>query len=82
MSSLGPKLVIKAIIATVDSVEGSSEEHVVDIRGPSASTAAMIGPLEVMLSGRTDGFSWSVGNGNDRSVRLRAGQRPRGGTKW
>jgi hypothetical protein len=35
----------------------------------------MVGPLEVMLSGRTDGFSWSVGNRDERSVRLAPGNR-------
>ena len=31
-----------------------------------------VGPLEVRLSGRPDGFDWSVGNAGDRPVRLRA----------
>ena len=31
-----------------------------------------VGPLEVQLSGRPDGFDWSVGNGGNGPCRLRA----------
>lgn len=65
------ELVVEAIVATVDAAEGLSEDHVADGRGLSTSTAKTVGPVEVRLSNRADGFSWSVGNRDDRSIRLR-----------
>jgi len=61
-----------AIAATVDGPAGTSEEHRTPISGLSGETVVAVGPLEVTLSGRPDGFGWSVGNGGDRPVALRA----------
>ena len=51
---------------------GPPEELAVPISGLSAAATAAVGPLEVALSRRTDGFDWWVANRGDRAIRLRS----------
>jgi len=65
-------LEFSAVAATVDGPGGTSAEHLTPVSGLSGETVVAVGPFEVRLSGRPDGFDWSVGNAGDRPVQLRA----------
>jgi alpha-galactosidase len=66
------RLSFHAIAVTVDDRDGSSEEHLVTIGGGPPGAAVAVGPVEVELTGRAEGFVWSAANRGDRPVRLRA----------
>ena len=64
------ELVIEAITATLDT-EGGPHDHIRSIGVVPASDAVMVGPVQVSLTLRADGLSWSVANRGDGPVRLR-----------
>ena len=61
-----------AVAAELDEPAGATQEFVTPISDLSGTAVVALGPLEVRLSGRPDGFDWSVGNGGHAPCRLRA----------